>query len=238
MIEQVNLYAGFDAREEVGFHAFVSTVLHLSSLPVCIVPIGKGVFDGLHESRNQQDGSTAFTYTRFLIPWMMGFKGWALFCDGSDMILRADVAELWRMRDHYKAVQVVQHDYKTRHPRKFVDTPLETSNRDYARKNWSSVMLINCGHFAWRDLYPEVVSKMSGEDLHQFKFIRDDHIGMLPVEWNWLVDEYGADEGAKLLHWTAGIPAFPYYAFAPMADEWARAALDAAHVEITAGESS
>jgi hypothetical protein len=37
-----------------------------------------------------------------------------------------------------KAVAVVKHDYKTKHRRKYIGTPLEADNADYPRKNWSS----------------------------------------------------------------------------------------------------
>ena len=49
-----------------------------------------------------------------------------------------------------------------------------------------------------------------------------DHLtgGELPIEWNWLVDEYGSNDKAKLIHWTKGIPGFKEYSDAPMADKW------------------
>jgi hypothetical protein len=76
---------------------------------------------------------------------------------------------------------------------------------------------------------PEKVKTMSGADLHRFAFIPDRYIGFLPVEWNWLADEYGTDPSAKVLHWTAGIPAWPHYANAPHADDWAKAAMKVTH---------
>jgi len=97
---------------------------------------------------------------------------------------------------------------------------MESPNEDYPRKNWSSLMLINCGHFAWRQMTPEKVSQMSGRELHTFSFIPEDRIGALPIEWNWLADEYGENPQAKLLHWTAGIPAFPHYQNTPHAADW------------------
>jgi lipopolysaccharide biosynthesis glycosyltransferase len=228
MLDVLNVFAGFDEREEVGFHTFVSSAVHQCTMPLSIMPVGAKLFPGF-ASPARGDESNDFTRVRFLIPYILGYRGWALFCDGSDMVLRGDLAELWAMRDHYMAVQVVKHEYKTQHPRKYVGTQMEADNRDYRRKNWSSVMLINCGHYAWRNLTPAVVERMTGEDLHQFEFIDDDRIGELPVEWNWLADEYDRNSTAKLLHWTAGTPAFPAYTDAPMANEWARAALKIQH---------
>jgi hypothetical protein len=224
VLDAINLFVGFDERAEVGHHVFVSSVIRHSTHPISITPIGAKLFKGFVGAR-RPDESTDFARIRFLIPWLMGFRGWAMFCDGSDMLVRDDISKLWAMRNFNRAVQVVHHDYKTLHPRKFVGTPMECDNRDYERKNWSSVMLIQCSHFSWRDLIPDVVERMPGEALHQFEFVRPEHMGQIPLEWNWLADEYGHNDGAKLLHWTAGIPAFDHYKNSPMAREW----LETAH---------
>ena len=222
MSDVIQIYTGFDPREEVGTHTFHSSVLHHATEPVSFTPLHLGNLKPLYDA-GHRDGSNAFTFTRFLIPYLQKFTGWALFVDGADMICKGDVAELWAMRDAWKAVQIVKHGYKTKHPRKYVGTEMESDNPDYPCKNWSSVMLMNCAHYDWRRLTPNVVEKMAGSDLHRFSFIQDRFIGELPKEWNWLVDEYGKNPDAKLLHWTAGIPAFPEYTQAPMADEWWKA---------------
>lgn len=196
-------------------------MLEHASCPVTITPLHLPLFKSFY-SAGARDGTNAFIYTRFLIPFLQQWQGWAIFVDGADMLLKADIAELWALRDHYKAVQVVKHDYKTRHPRKYVGTFMEADNQDYPRKNWSSVMLINCGHFRWRDMTPERVEKMSGSELHRLSWIPDDLIGELPKEWNWLADEYGPNPEAKLLHWTAGTPAFKAYKDTPHAEDFRR----------------
>ena len=227
----IDLYVGFDSREEIGYHTFFSSVLHHTTTPVRITTLGSEPLRNVWRW-GSQDGSNSFTYSRFLVPYLNEFKNWAIFCDGSDMLVRADMSELWMLRDYTKAVLVVPHEYKTRHPRKYVGTLMEWDNRDYPRKNWSSVMLINCAHHVWRDLLPNVVAKLDGSFLHGFEFMQDKHIGHLPFEWNHLVDEYGANDAAKILHWTAGIPAWPHYSTAPMSDEWARAALQVTHATL------
>jgi hypothetical protein len=215
----IPLYTGFDPREEAGSHAFHSSVIERASEPVSFCPLHLPHLARFYDA-GQRDGSNSFIYTRFLIPFLQGYSGWALFADGADMLCRADIAELWALRDQFKAVQVVQHEYQTRHPRKYVGTRMETGNADYPRKNWSSVMLINCAHYDWRRITPESLVGMSGADLHRFTFIAPKALGALPVEWNWLADEYGHNPGAKLVHWTAGTPAFKHYADAPHADEF------------------
>ena len=217
----IPVYVGFDPREEAGTHVFVSSLLEHATTPVSVVPLHLPLFRSFY-APDCRDGTNAFIYTRFLIPFLQGWRGWALFVDGADMLLKADVSELWALRDHYKAVQVVKHDYKTKHPRKYVGTQMEAENHDYERKQWSSVMLINCGHFRWRDITPETVARMSGAELHRFSWMPDDLIGELPAEWNWLCQEHGHNPEAKLIHFTAGTPAFKHYAKTPHADDFRR----------------
>ena len=224
----IRLFAGFDEREAVGFHAFVASVLANTTVPVAITPLHANMLRGLYDC-GQRDGTNAFIYLRFLVPYLCEFRGSALFVDGADMVCPGDLAELWALRNPHLAVQCVQHDYRTKHPRKYVGTAMEADNADYPRKNWSSVMLINCAHYAWRDLTPAKVAEMSGSELHRLAFIPERYVGALPAEWNWLADEYGPNPAAKLLHWTAGTPAWPAYANAPHADEWAKYALKAQH---------
>jgi hypothetical protein len=218
----IRLYAGYDPREEIGYHAFCSSVIEHATVPVSISPLGPQIVSRLY-SEGQRDGTNAFIYLRFLIPYLEGFEGWAIFADGSDMVMCADIAELADLYDPFKAVQVVKHEYKTKHPRKYLGTRMESANQDYPAKNWSSLMLINCGHYAWRQMTPDKVASLPGSYLHRFDFCDPRQVGELPKEWNWLADEYGENVNPKLLHWTTGIPAFPQHRGAPMAHKWYQA---------------
>lgn len=225
----IPIYAGFDPREQIGFHTFVSSVLHRSSWPVSVIPLHAPLFTSFWGQKQAADETNAFTRTRFLIPFLQEYKGWAIFCDGADMICRADIAELWALRDEYKDVLVVKHDYKPA-PRKYIGTQMEADNRWYPFKNASSVMLINCHSAAWRRMTPEVVAKMTGAELHQFAFISDSRIGYLPKEWNHIVGEEPPNPDAKIAHFSLGLPAIPHYAECEFADEWAQEALRVAHI--------
>ncbi|MBV1903030.1 MAG: hypothetical protein KUG58_05280 [Marinosulfonomonas sp.] len=168
-------------------------------------------------TESHTDASNEFVYSRFLVPHLMKYEGWALFIDG-DMILRDDIAKLWALRDESKAVMCVHHDYKTKAGTKY----LGSVNQDYPRKNWSSVVLWNCGHPKNSIVTPEFVARSTGAQLHRFTWLDDSLIGKLPIEWNWLPDEFGENQDAKLLHFTLGTPSFHEYADAPMASEWHR----------------
>jgi len=225
----IPIFAGFDQREEAGYHAFTSSLLEHASAPFTVTPLHLPLFRSFY-APGVRDGSNAFVYTRFLIPFLQGYTGSAIFCDGSDMLLRADIAELWALRDPYKPVQVVKHDYRTKWPRKYLGTKMEAPNEDYPRKNHSSVMILNCMHMSWRKLTPESVQKMTGQELHRFSWLQEDEIGELPKEWNWLVQEDGPNPDAKLLHFSSGVPLMPAHANSPHAADYMRQCARMNHV--------
>jgi lipopolysaccharide biosynthesis glycosyltransferase len=211
----IPVFIGYDPREAIAFHVCANSIIRNASRPVSIVPVALNLFKDYSETHT--DGSNQFIYTRFLVPYLMGFTGAAIFIDG-DMIVHGDIAELWDMRNPYMDVQVVKHDYKTRMPVKY----LGSKNEDYPRKNWSSVILWNCNSFPNRKLTPEFIQKSTGAELHRFSWIDDNRIGGLPIEWNWLPDEFGPNANAKLLHYTLGTPCFDEFVDTPQSEDWHR----------------
>jgi hypothetical protein len=211
--QTIDIVVGFDQRESIAYHAFCQSVLERASCPVRFVPLTGNALGGYRESHT--DGSNAFTYFRFLTPHLSNYSGWAIYADG-DMVCQADIAALWQLRDESKAVLVVKHDYLTKAAVKYWGAP----NENYPRKNWSSVILWNCGHPANRVLTPGFVQNATGSYLHRFSWLADDLVGTLPAEWNWLAIEYPPNDQAKLVHYTLGTPCFPAYADAPMSEKW------------------
>jgi hypothetical protein len=90
----------------------------------------------------------------------------------------------------------------------------------YARKNWSSLMLINHAHPANERLTVEMVNTLPGRDLHRFCWLQDDEIGALPPAWNYLVGHTKGVCVPKLVHFTDGYPLMPGYENATYADAW------------------
>lgn len=215
----INLYIGHDEREGVGTHVFIESVLRSATVPVSITPLHKPMLRKAFGG-DITEGTNAFTMSRFLIPFLQDWRGTAIFMDGADMLCRADLAELEAHRDPYKAVQVVKHLYRTKASRKYIGTRMESDNVDYPRKNWASVMLINCAHYAWRKMTPSVLMDGNKLEALTFSWCPDQWIGTLPIHWNWLCDEYGESVEAKVLHWTQGVPLFSEYSNAPHSGEW------------------
>lgn len=212
-MKPIPIVVGFDQREAVAYHVFCQSVLDKASRPVQFIPLAMNVLQFYKETHT--DGSNRFIYSRFLTPYLLDFEGPAIFADG-DMVCHADIAELMDLFDPSKAVQVVQHDYKTKSSIKY----LGNKNQDYPRKNWSSVILWNCGHAANRALTPAFIQDKPGSYLHRFSWLNDSQIGTLPKEWNWLATEYEDNNRAKLVHYTLGTPCFNDFKNAPMSQGW------------------
>ncbi len=207
----IHVFSGHDPREAIGWHVFAASLLDRATKPVALHRL---------DACGLPQGSNAFTLSRFLVPYFMGFKGRAIFMDGADMLMLGDIAELDALFDPRFAVQVVKHEYKTRNPRKYLGTAMECDNPDYERKNWASVMLINCGHSMWRWANPALLPARKTLSTLQVRWLFDDEIGALPDEWNRLVDEGQPLEGAKVAHFTVGVPCFPQCGGVPGADLW------------------
>ncbi len=212
-MDLIRLAVGFDQREAVAYHVFCQSVINKSSLPIVFLPLALNNLPMYLESHS--DGSNNFIYSRFLTPYLYNFSGWAIFADG-DMVCNEDIAKLWALKDDSKAVIVVPHDYKTKASQKY----LGNKNENYPRKNWSSVILWNCGHPKNKALTPSFISNQTGAFLHRFQWLDDNDIGFLPLVWNGLAIEYEDNYDAKLIHYTLGTPCFKDYRNTAMADLW------------------
>ena len=201
----IPVFIGYDPREAIAYHVCTNSIIRQSSEPVSLNPLALNILKGYNEKHT--DGSNHFIYSRFLVPHLMNYQGWAIFIDG-DMVLRDDISKLWELRDDSKAVMVVKHDYKTRMAEKY----LGAKNEDYPRKNWSSVILWNCAHPSNAGVTPEFVQNATGAQVHRFTWLTDDEIGELSKEWNWLDIEYDYNPNAKLIHYTLGTPCFHEFA--------------------------
>ena len=216
--QTLKVYIGYDPVETVAWHTMAHSIFSRSSRPVAIIPINISNLRAIYRRQRDPKQSNEFSFTRFLVPYLNGFEGLAVFFD-CDMLLRTDIAELFEYAhvDPTKAVHVVKHDYQPRDDIKYLDTV----QYRYPRKNWSSVVLWNCGHPSNLRLTPDFINTASGMELHRFQWLRDDEIGALDMRWNWLVGEYDQPpEDVKNVHWTVGGPYFHEYRNTDFAQEW------------------
>ena len=213
MSKCLNIFVGFDQKEAVAYHTFVQSLIENSTIPLSITPLAENNLYMYTEKHN--DGTNKFTYSRFLIPYLMNFNGWAIFADG-DMISTSDIKKLKEYFDPKYAVQVVKHNYKTKFKTKYFGQ----KNEDYPRKNWSSLIIWNCSHPQNKNLSPSFISEKNGAFLHRFSWLKDDEIGEINKEWNWLAVEYPEKDNLNLIHYTLGTPCFKEYEKTSLSNFW------------------
>ena len=205
----MKVFVGYDTREDIAYQVCKHSIL--TKQPSADVrPLKQQELRdaGWYTRSIDKLASTEFTFTRFLIPELTNFKGWAVFMD-CDMILTTDIKELFDQADDKYAVMCVQHDYKVKEEFK-MDGQKQTI---YPRKNWSSVMLFNCGHPSNKALTQDLVNspEINGAYFHRFSWLKDEEIGKLEHTWNYLVGVYDDIEKPKLIHYTEGGPWFENY---------------------------
>lgn len=194
----------------MAYHVLVNSIMRYSSGPCEFVPINRKNIPEF--TRGMEDGSTEFSFSRFLTPYLSGYKGQSVFMD-CDMLVRCDIYELLEFAG-CNDVSVVKHDYIPKDDGKF----LGNKQHVYPKKNWSSLMVFNNWRQPVKRLTPEVVNTASGKYLHQFEWA--DKVGEIPKEYNHLVGEYDPNPNAKIIHYTLGTPCFSGYESQEWAGEW------------------
>jgi lipopolysaccharide biosynthesis glycosyltransferase len=210
----IRIFIGYDPSESIAWHVLTHSILTHSTSPVSFIPVAKSHIKHLYDKPKKGYESTEFSMTRFLVPYLSEYKGWSIFLD-CDMIVTTDITELWDLQDDNYAVMCTKHEYTPNTEYKF----LNQKQTKYNKKNWSSVMLFN--NAKCRQLTPSVVNNESGMFLHQFKWIDNEDIGSIPLEWNFLVGEQQVSPLLpKLIHYTLGGPYFKDYNKVDYACEW------------------
>ncbi len=210
----IRVFVGYDPREAVAFGVLAHSIHARATQPVAIAPVMLSQLQGVYRRERNPLQSTEFSFSRFLTPWLCDYRGWAIFTD-CDMLVLDDIAKLWALRDERFAVQVVKHRHVPKEEVKF----LGTKQTKYEKKNWSSVMLMNCERCT--ALTPDYVNAASGLELHQFKWLQSEAlIGEIPNRWNHLVGYDAPRRDASLVHFTIGGPYFQEYRDCEYAKEW------------------
>ena len=216
----MKVFVGYDTREDIAYQVCKHS-LEARNKNVEVKPLVQKELreQGWYTRPIDKLASTEFTFTRFLVPELCNFDGWALFCD-SDIIFIEDIKQLFDQADDKYAVMCAQHDYT---PKEGIKMDGQTQTV-YPRKNWSSVVLFNCGHPSNKKLTLDLVNNtdISGAYLHRFSWLDDSQIGKISHEWNWLTDWYeeGTDGTPKALHYTEGGPWFENYRNCPWHSTW------------------
>tara|TARA_Y100000389_G_scaffold203712_1_gene253144 strand:- start:1132 stop:2892 length:1761 start_codon:yes stop_codon:yes gene_type:complete len=208
----LKIFIGWDSREDIAYQVCKQSILNHASVPVDIIPLKLKQLrrDGIYTRPADNLASTEFTFTRFLIPELCEFNGWALFID-CDFIFLEDIKNLFDQVNNEYAVMCAHHDY----------TPKPGIKMDgqqqhiYPRKNWSSCVLFNCSHPSNKICTSDWLNNITknGAFFHRFSWLKNKEIGKISHEWNWLVGWYKEpkDGNPKALHYTEGGPWFSEY---------------------------
>jgi hypothetical protein len=198
-IDLIKIFIGWDKAETVAYHVLAHSIIRRSSQPVEIIPLNRKNLAGIFTRPRGEIDSTDFSNSRFIVPHLCDFEGWAIFMD-CDMVCLADINELWAQRDERYAVMVKHHEHVPHETKKF----LGQEQTKYMRKNWSSLMMFN--NARCRELTKHTVNTAPGLFMHQFRWVPDSHIGEINGLWNHLIGYDSYDPDAKLIHYTSGGP--------------------------------
>lgn len=217
---------GYDPKEKRAWNVCANSIIQNAHIPPPIRPIGIQTLGDDYKRPTENRGgqlfdvisqapmSTEFAIARFFTP-IVGRSRWVLFCD-ADFMFRVDINELFELADLRYAVQVVKHDFR----------PSETvkmdgqRQMDYSRKNWSSLMLFNMKHAGVKRIWIDDANKKTGLWLHQFSWLKDEEIGELPIEWNYLEGVTNSAVEPKGVHFTNGTPNMKNHENTLHAEEW------------------
>lgn len=228
----LTVYVGYDPRDEMAMRACVSSLREHSSIKLDIVLLRdhelrrRGVYwrgyrvQGNGQMIDDRDGkpfSTHFSFTRFAIPLIDDSSNLVLFCD-ADMLFRDDILNLLKQADASKDLLCVQHDHVPPESVK-MDGVIQTQ---YARKNWSSFMLMRPSECK---ITPYQLNNQSGSYLHALCWQPEETIGALPETWNWLEGWSSPSINPSVVHYTRGTPDMIGNNL-PFAEEWWQAVDD------------
>ena len=220
-MNNLNIYVGYDSKEDIAYRVCKYSILKRSrsNIKITSLKLYELVAKKLYMRDIDPLASTEFTYSRFLVPALNNYKGWAIFCD-CDFIFFEDISNILIDIDKSKAVYCVQHDYTPKEKHK-MDGQKQTI---YPRKNWSSFILFNCSHPSNKKLNLDLVNSETGSFLHQFKWLEDNEIGSLDERWNWLEGWTSNHNNKKpfAVHYTRGGPWFDEWQDVEFASEWIR----------------
>ena len=200
LIEPMRVFVGLDESQLVAARVLEHSIRKHASRPVRFVPMLDLPTPVPKDPANR--GRTGFSFSRFHIPELAGYRGRALYLD-ADMQVFADLAELWDIPFGDKKVLCTRQD----------EPPEQWRGSDWFKPGRQmSVMLLDCERLDW-----DVERIVGGLDAGEYSYeqlmfelcvVDPDEIGDdVPPEWNHL--EHYEPGVTKLLHYTV-VPTQPW----------------------------
>lgn len=200
LIEPMRVFCGLDESQIVAARTLEYTIRKHATRPVRFYPMFNVPAPVPKDPRNR--ARTGFSFARFHIPKLAGYKGRALYVD-ADMQVFSDLAELWAIPFNGAKVMCTRQD----------EPPEQWKDLDWFHPGRQlSVMMLDCERLDW-----DVVQIVNGLDENRYTYeqlmfelcvvdpseITDD----LPSEWNHL--EHYEPGQTKLIHYTV-VPTQPW----------------------------
>jgi lipopolysaccharide biosynthesis glycosyltransferase len=215
------VFIGWDSREKIAYEVCRYSI-YKHNQKITVIPIVQQSLrqQGIYNRSKDRLGSTEFTFTRFLVPYLCNYTGWALFCD-CDFLWTGDIDEVFNFCNDDCAVMVVKHN----HVPKTATKKNDQTQSHYDRKNWSSLILWNCSHPSNLILTPQLINDEIGLFFHQFRWLQENEIGSLDLRYNFLIGHNTLQETESLplaYHFTEGGPWLSQYSSSEFGDLWFR----------------
>ena len=200
LIESMHVFVGVDESQIVAARVLEHTIRKHASRPVRFHMMLNLPTPTPKDESNR--GRTGFSFSRFQIPKLAGYKGRALYVD-ADMQVFDDIAEMWDIPFEDKRVLcTVQGE----------PPPQWKDFKEFHPGRQMSVMMLDCERLDW-DI-DDIVARMDrGEFTYQdllfdLCIAPEEHIGdTLPPRWNHLEHYEPGETG--LLHYTV-VPTQPW----------------------------
>ena len=211
LVDPVRVFVGADESQLVAARVLEHSIREHTDALVRVVPMLDVPLPMPKHRRNRP--RTAFSFARFAIPALCGYRGRAIYLD-ADMQVFADIRELWE--------------------RPFGDNLVQVTRQDEAPAGWKdnswfhpgpqmSVMVLDCGRLDW-----DVAEIVRGLDEGRYSYqdlmfelcvVPPERIDTtLPPEWNHL--EHYEPGVTRLVHYTI-VPTQPWKtADNPRRDLW------------------
>lgn len=182
----LRVFIGSDPRQPLAAEVLAHSIWERASRPVSITRLK------LNQLPIKRRGLTEFTFSRYLVPYMCDYMGYALFID-ADMLCLDDICKLDEIcQPQLASVCVVPHKMEFERP---------------------SLMYFNNAHC--KNLTPKFIEEGNPQLLKWAS-----SVGSIPAEWNHLVGYDRPRKDAKIVHFTQGIPFFKEVEDCEYADEW------------------
>lgn len=190
----IRVYVGTDITQLLAVPVLEYSIKRHTSSNVEVIPMLNLPVPTPKDPRNGQ--RTGFSFSRFCIPNLAGYKGKAIYLD-ADMLVFRDIRELWEIPFDGAKI-VIQEEVK------FEDVTTKKIGAPKQRKKQCAVMLLDCERLDW-DI-EKIISEMD-EDKYNYEQLMYDMCILdesevkygIPFEWNSL--EHW-DTETRLIHYT------------------------------------